>query len=92
MTTQTRPLSFSTQTTNTRYFNEMTTQTKPLRFSTQTTNTPYFNEMTTQTGPINFTTMTTQTQPAKEEHCQCEDNKSIQPFQSDFARLFMRMK
>ena len=95
--TQREPIDLSTQATNTPHFNEMTTQTRPLSFSTQTTNTPYFNirpnstqttstknprQTSTQTGPLNFST----TEPAKEEACQCEDNKSIQPFQSNFAR------
>ena len=39
MTTQTRPLSLSTQTTSTPYFNEMTKQSRPLNFSTMTTQT-----------------------------------------------------
>ena len=30
--------------------------------------------------------MTTQTQPAKEDDCQCEDNKPLPPLQSNFAR------
>ena len=50
--------------------------------STQTTSTQNPRQTSTQTGPLNFST----TQPAKEEDCQCEDNKSIQPFQSNFAR------
>ena len=79
MTTQTKPLSFSTQTTNTPYFNEMTRPN-----STKTTSTQNPRQTSTKTGPLNFSTMTTQ--PAKEEDCQCEDNKSLQPFQSNFAR------
>ena len=43
-------------------------------------------QTSTQTGPLSFSTITTQTQPAKEEDCQCEDNKSILPFESNFAR------
>ena len=88
--------SISNQSTNTHYFNETaSTQTKPLNFSTQTTNTPYFNTIpnstqttstqnptSTQTGSLKFST----TQPAKEEDCQCEDNKPLLPFQSNFAR------
>ena len=66
-------MSFSTQTTNTPYFN-----TRPN--STQTISTQ--NPTSTQTGPLNFST----TQPAKQEDCQCEDNKPLLPFQSDFAR------
>ena len=48
----------------------MATQTRPLNLSNQNTNTSYNNLMDTQ----------------HEEDCQCEDNKSIQPFQSNFAR------
>ena len=67
-----KTLSFSTQTINIPYFNQIVTQTRPLNLSNQNTNTSYNNLMDTQ--------------HEKEEDCQCEDNKSIQPFQSNFAR------
>ena len=68
----------------------MTAQTRPIDLSNQTTNTPYFNEMTTQTRPSS--TQNTNTSynnlmdTQHEEDCQCEDNKPLLPFQSDFAR------
>ena len=67
-------MNFSTQTTNTPYFNTIpnSTQTRPLNLSNQNTNTSYNNMMDTQ--------------PAKGEDCQCEDNKPLLPFQSNFAR------
>ena len=86
--TQTEPIDLSNKTTNTSYFNETTaTQTQPLNFSTQTTNTPpsYFNTRPNSTQTTTSRQNSTSTQPAKEEDCQCEDNKSIQTFQSNFA-------
>ena len=65
----------------------MTTQTQPLNFSTQTTSTQNPRQTSTQSGPSNFST--TQTQPAKEEDCQCEDNKHFNPTLQD---NFMRVK